>query len=116
MQDSITPEALEASDTRHALEEAFWTIYPTPPAGYHDEPWRNRAIRFRRFLDAEAWTDAALLLVPEGFDWSMDNFDGELGKPSAWICNKGPFFNGTADHPALALAQACLKARENGDG
>lgn len=112
------------TDTRQALEEAWDKIHPMPELSdivSRDEflmamevSWPARS-RFRRFLDAEAWTDAALMLVPEGFDWSMDNFDGELGKPSAWICKGGPFFNGTGDHPALALAQAALRAKEAGD-
>lgn len=109
------------TDTRQVLEEAFAKVFPPPPNAHLGmdipalEAHTQIARRFRRFLDAEAWTDAALMLVPEGFDWSMDNFDGELGKPSAWICKGGPFFNGTGDHPALAIAQAALRAKEAGD-
>jgi len=123
------------TDPRTALEEAFKVVFPEPPRSWGPMPiqeaiihpvqslavrahsdWRNKVQgRFYRMLAAEAWTSAAEMLVPDGYDWSMDNFDGELGKPSAWICKGGPFFNGTGDHQALALAAACLKAKEAGD-
>jgi hypothetical protein len=53
--------------------------------------------------------DAALTLVPEGYDWSLDNFDGDQGMPRAWVCKDGPFYIATAAIAALALCAAALK-------
>lgn len=108
------------SDTRQALEEAFRTVFPPPPNAHLGidvpalEAHTQIVRRFRRFLDAEAWTDAAMMLVPEGWDYALYS----RGEAAVHRSRSGrrTFLEGTADHPALALAQACLKARENGDG
>jgi len=101
----------DEQNVREVLEGVFKVIHPEPTVESGVWwPWSIMAERFRRFLDAEAYLDAAMMLVPEGYDWSMDNFDGELGKPSAWLCNHGPFFNGTGGHPAIALARAAIAA------
>lgn len=74
---------------------------------------------FRNGGKAPAYTasiDAALTLVPEGYDWSLDNFDGDRGRPHAWVCKDGPFYNATAATPALALCAAALRAKEISDG
>lgn len=108
------------TDTRQVLEEAFVAIFgPEPPSEYDGRAWtRNepdfspawtayigKRNRFRRFLDAEAWTDAAMMLVPEGKGFCIMGNAAKVGKHV-----------GVGDMPALALLAACLKARENGDG
>lgn len=123
------------SDTRQALEEAFKAIYPEPYASaifrcqrpYEDisheldglfpdwDKWNVVRLRFRRFLDAEAWTDAALILVPEGKCWHI-RYDPRL--TGATVMDQDGFnqHHTLAETPALALLEACLEARENADG
>lgn len=58
--------------------------------------------------------DAAMTLVPEGCDWSVDNFDGANGKPSAWVHvrkSSAAIEQVTGATPALALTAAALRAR-----
>lgn len=125
------------NNPRQALEEAFRTVFPPPPNAHLGidvpalEAHTQIVRRFRRFLDAEAWTDAAMMLVPEG--WRIGNLSQHdhplLRERGEWLCTLYPEGQlgklradlgkarcNHADHPALALAQACLKARENGDG
>lgn len=63
--------------------------------------------------------DAAMTLVPEGCDWLLDNFDGECGKPSAWVHKRGSaeeITSITGATPALALCAASLRARAGAMG
>lgn len=97
------------TDTRQVLEEAWNAIHD-----YQKAPWQPLAVgdgmeRFRRFLDAEAWTDAALMLVS---DWS-------------WIAVRYMITRAMHDiaiaglDPIKALpdyiAQAALRAQEAGN-
>lgn len=99
------------TDTRTALEEAWLAIHHE---GYPPENERDtcrKCDRFRRFLDAEAWTSAAEMLVPEGANFVvMRAVDGLI---YASVGFERPCQN---DVPAIALAAACLKAKEAGDG
>lgn len=113
MQDSITHEALEAlTNPREVLEAAWNKLHDHQKA-----PWQKLAVgdgmeRFRRFLDAEAYTDAALMLVPEGARVSLSNivspgyfaFVSYMDRPGEGSTRD--------DHPALAIAQAALKTQE----
>ena len=89
------------SDTRQVLEEAYQAIYGVPGLAWFNG---EQGARFRRFLDAEAWTDAALMLVPEGKGFCIMGNAAKVGKHV-----------GVGDTPALALAQAALRAKEAGD-
>ena len=101
-------EAAEGAEQRHMLELAWQEVHGEFPGGCE---WHSEANqRFARLLNAGAYLNAALTLVPEGYDWSLDNFDGDQGKPHAWVCKDGPFYNATAATPALALCAAALKA------
>jgi len=53
---------------REKLEEAWERAYPKDVCGWSPAPFSLR-LHFTRLLDAEAWLDAAVLLVPEGYDW-----------------------------------------------
>ncbi|SMC45510.1 hypothetical protein [Novosphingobium sp. B1] len=127
------------TDIRQALEEAFKVIHPEPPCDWmtwddariseqraEDQmaftrwnDWRLiTQARFRRFLDAEAWTDAALMLVPEGMmEWHAGKHF--KGGGSAYMLDgkvlRDPIYV-TAETPAHALLAACLKAKEQADG
>ena len=95
---------------RSLFEEAYEAAWGRPC-------WDDgeRGERFQRFLDAEAWTDAALSLVPEGCGWAVDA--GIYG--ASWCdveTTDGDYVTGTYDcpgaaTPALALVIAALKAR-----
>lgn len=74
---------------------------------YHKD---GRWISIGEIKPYTASIDAVLTLVPEGYDWSLDNFDGDQGRPHAWVCKDGPFYNATAATSALALCAAALKA------
>ena len=102
------------SDTRQVLEEAWDTI-----ARANGLAWASaNAGRFCRFLDAEAWTDAAMMLVPEGWLWEVQwighQTKGRVANAHIWKRFDQSHFAAAA-HPALALAQACLKARDGRD-
>lgn len=95
-------ERLEGSDlkTDILIEQAC-----VPPTG---QPKKWLALRYTASIDA------AMTLVPEGYDWSLDNFDGEFGKPSAWVHARrsaAEIVPVTGATPALALCSAALRAR-----
>lgn len=128
----MTPKTIEQAspDVREVLELAFFDIYGREPDKAHIpewNQWRDREIRFTRFLDAEAYTDAALMLVPEGWGFTVADYwcDGdECGLPYYADCiditrvkagdYDAPVFEARSNHPALALASAALKAKGSG--
>lgn len=105
------------TDTRQVLEEAFAKVFPPPPNAHLGidvpalEAHTQIARRFRRFLDAEAWTDAAMMLVPEGYQWAVTSRNSACCRPDRVEFTDWHY----ADHPALAIAQAALRAQEAGD-
>lgn len=139
----ITHEALEAlTNPRQALEEAFKVVFPEPEKylracrtpGVSDEHlrqlssdrlcWSAKSLRFRRFLDAEAWTDAAMMLIgPDRwleFKGPRKYLNIPTPVPAAWSANIARWnhegdVTGWGDTLAEAIAQACLKAKEQSD-
>lgn len=114
------------TDPRAALEGAFATIYgitKLTPDDWDALHW-SKADRFRRFLDAEAWTDAALMLVqgpaeyPDSKTFLIDCAmqTSVYSQPVAYVWDERGKHMGIGRTPALALAAACLKAKEAGDG
>jgi len=123
------------TDIRQALEEAWDKIHPLPELSdmvSRDEflkamevSWPAR-LRFRRFLDAEAWTDAAMCLVPEGWGWNVSQPNAKAiasGLLKEHTPVRGEVENGSeqrfivaGETPAYALLAACLKAKEQADG
>ena len=100
--------------TRELLEEA-WGSCPvcSGDCGSANPPVMFcPTSRFLQLLDAEAWTSAVEMLVPEGHRWSIDTCDGQ---PRSFVAPPAPYEGqpwwGNAAAPALALAIACLKAR-----
>ena len=118
------------TETRQVLEEAWEAIYGEAIGVASQDPRWPHWAKFTRFLDAEAWTDAALMLIPT--DGSMKLLDIECSyepsDPGVWsACTirwYPPHKSGNDWHartesgpiPALALAQAALRAQEAGDG
>lgn len=107
------------TDTRQALEEAWNVIHPfNDPASDCSFPKACRKCdRFRRFLDVEAWTDAAMMLVQPLIEAGWTGELGLLGTVKLRHPTDRRKDVNAVNHmePALALAQASLKARENGD-
>lgn len=118
------------TDTRQVLEEAFAKVFPPPPNAHLGmdipalEAHTQIARRFRRFLDAEAWTDAAMMLVqgpaeyPDSKTFLIDCAmqTSVHSQPVAYVWDERGKHMGKGKTPAHALLAACLKARENGDG
>jgi hypothetical protein len=127
----MTPADIEAAapeQTREVLEALWyelrepkpeiWAVpYETPTPEY--EAWNAKGWRFGDFLEAEAYVDAALMLVPEGWDYTLGREGdahwaalfpvGHRGDPDDEILCSGTT-------PALALAAAIRKARSRDDG
>lgn len=98
---------------------ATWrAIHPTPLTSQKDlKAHANLGLRIKRLLDNEAWESAALLVLPSGLDWELDNFGADHGrKSSCRICVGDDWVEGTSrfDAPALAICIAALRAREEG--
>lgn len=120
------------TDTRQVLEEAWEHLCQTSlsfrryacttiPGG---DGWTMTG-KFCRFLDAEAWTDAALCLVPEGWGWNVSQPNAKAiasGLLKEETPVRGEVENGfeqrfivAGETPALAIAQAALRAKEAGN-
>lgn len=70
--------------------------------------------RFSQLVESEAWTDAALMLVPEGLEWSVGrNSDGSFGAAVGNTVDLGDVevAQQIKGGPAIALCIAAMKAR-----
>jgi hypothetical protein len=118
---------------REKLEAAFEAVFPMPkpirvarqangepwfgdglgPYTEEYKAWDRRKTRFTRLLDAEAWLDAAMMLLPEGWTGLIPVCGGK--DEEAWLWPKDGTMNKghrcTADTPAEALLAAIEKAR-----
>ena len=111
------------------IYEARALIFPRPkqtrvPKQANGEPWGGDGIgpyteeykawaeadkRFRAYMDAGAFLDAAMTLVPEG--WSVGQWS-VIGKPdSCQVFRGAEEVLVSAATPALALCAAALRAR-----
>lgn len=110
------------TDTRQVMEEAWRIIHPidvTPDCVWPTEC--RKCDRFRRFLDAEAWTDAAMMLVgPDRwleFKGPRKYLNIPTPVPAAWSAHIAQWNHegdvvGWGDTLAEAIAAACIKAKE----
>jgi hypothetical protein len=95
---------------REKLEEAWERAYPDCRIAW----MRNR---FTRLLDAEAWLDAAMMLVPDGWGWSVErerptrDCMASVSPPGTEPFGPGAYIVEEADTPAEALLAAIEKAR-----
>jgi len=108
---------------RDKLEAAWNALYPE--TGFQEGGLNlglGRA-RFRRLLDAEAWLDAAMMLVPEGACWTVARYwcDDLPLEPARYFADVGDLTALSAgEHgliveaieatPAEAILAAILKA------
>jgi len=101
--------------TRAMLEEAWEAIHGGNPL------WWNPADRFRftRLLDAEAYLDAAVMLVPEGVWWVVSHVMGpqpmtrDLFRADVLVNKDLTIREHIAPTPALALLAAIMKAKND---
>ena len=98
-------EALDGADmqTFCDVRDAVWP--------YFDGCGQTRLAarqEFDRFLFNGAFLDAAMTLVPEGWQFCVTNSNG------AWVrmSDNHPTIHGSNKHPALALVAAALRAKE----
>jgi hypothetical protein len=109
----VEAERATPADEFRIISEAALSIF-----GWEDERYK----RVLRLLEAGASLDAAMRLVPEGWEPVIDcvNQDQRLAHVDLWqsvtkLGGDGLPFNeravGNATTPALALTAACLKAR-----
>jgi hypothetical protein len=112
-------EAADPSEQREVLNAAFRAIHGEKPPrvlGGSDAltNWLLRYNPFFKMLDAEAYESAAMMLLPEGFRFSLDNAFGGGGAVCGAIVNNTVFAKnaktGDASTPALALVAASLRA------
>lgn len=118
--------AAKPEETTGLLEELFKALYPRPDRS--DEPewqgpgtlreplyhhWFTRINRFQKMIAAEAFIDAAMMLVPE--DRALDCLkEGEIGswyvnlRPRDWVSEWG---YGKGETPALALIAAIAASK-----
>lgn len=106
----MTDEQTER-DVLEALARDRWG-WDFAPKGVNPDEWVKRWNRFRRMLDAGAYLDAAMMLVPDGWEnnmslhWSTDNERNIVCTAViGWVRIKAE-----ADTPALALAAAIARA------
>lgn len=72
-------EAATEGEQREVLEAAWLLIHHGGYAPENERDTCRKCDRFTRLLDAEAYLDAAVMLVPEGMTWSVDE------GPAHWI-------------------------------
>ena len=114
-------EALTAP-TYNICEEVFFVCNPGPSvfgcSSYHNEAIdaHSKAIkRFKQFVDVEAWFDAALTLIPDGWLIVQLTDLGDAGGTGCRLGNPGTVQQAYSDNGAktmaLALLAAILRAR-----
>lgn len=116
---AATVEAASADEQRDLLIEAFKAIHgPKPfrvPGGSPEwKAWLDLFNPFFKKLEARAFLDAALTLVPEGhhFGAGTDIPDGIGPDGWAWVSDKRDTFEIVrAATPALALTASALRAQ-----
>lgn len=99
-----------------ALEALFADLHGTKdsiPLHRYTIKWRDRRDRFTTMLDAEAYLDAAMMLVPEGYDFATGSgrpqaMDPNARGPWAWVAAHGDLAGDVCreETPALALCAA----------
>lgn len=120
-------EKASGDDQRELLIEAFKAIHgqkPHRPSGGSPEwlAWLHLFNPFFKKLEARAFLDAAMSLVPEGYIWMVTNSGLEhptkpdFTRASAVVAeweSTAPMDDRSAATPALALTAASLRAIAN---
>jgi hypothetical protein len=115
-------EQAPAEEQREWLEQAFYAINEAPDYGTDERAeWVEKSRRFHRLINADAFLDAAMTLVPEGCLWRLEQRSGVERRDGiehrSFNALAGLFdFDGysqlfaIAATPALALTAASLRA------
>ena len=118
MQDDLTDliarvEAGTAEQQADLLDEAWEAVAPSWPL----EKARKLAGEFSHKLDANAFVDAALMMVPDGVLWTMNSWEGPSRfSAGLWVGSRFIVYadkEKAASTPALALTSAILRARRD---
>jgi len=111
-----------SENVRSVLVSAWNAIYPIESMAWDGPINSDHRDRFKQLLLAEAYTEAALMLVPKGWSWSIGELRG-IGEYRAFL-NDHNTPDGKAvrhvckdnkHHPAIAITQAALAAKGTGD-
>lgn len=109
-------ESAAEAEQRELLDEAWDAVAPMFPR----DLLADRAARFGRMFDAEAYESAALMLVPEGWAWMAGCAAGETFfatlSPTDESGIEADMIDTNAATPALALCAAALRARAQIEG
>jgi len=114
-------QTASADETRALLEEAYEAVHGKSCDWfryYGEIDQKHDARAFDNMLNAEAYLDAAMMLLPEGWMWSIGSDGPEEGP---WACLTAikdlcEDISCCAATPALALCAAALIAREASNG
>lgn len=114
-------ESAGADETRELLEEA-WEVLNGPAIGVAGEdPRWPHWVAFSDMLDAGAYLDAALMLLPEGWKLRQMSFSAPCADDRKWHLNLHggtvgqDTFVGRGKTPALALLAAICRAHAGGE-
>jgi hypothetical protein len=114
----MTPDQIETAtaEQQHALLEAAWRKLR---GDEYVKTGVNHFYRFQALLDAEAYLDAALMLVPEGWETAI-YLGGEntVVQMETEAMRQRMYFypiEGLGATPALAICAAILRAKETND-
>jgi hypothetical protein len=108
----VTPTEIEAAapgDERRVLEWLATELVDGPDSTFDWGLWYRR-------LNAEAHLDAAMMLVPDGWQWDLSGGHGvcgaDIGTGVVDEWDAGQYGAGIAATPALALCAAIAKGIE----
>jgi hypothetical protein len=130
-------DGAEWAETAELMEDVFRAVFPKPERIWVTDNngdwtgeytvWQANQSSYYELLEAQAFLDAAMTLVPEGWRMAalcerspwfcrMETLDFDSvtwGKGSDWITDitAGQETTAKAATPALALTAACLRAR-----
>jgi len=103
-------EAATGAD-RELFEQAWLAVFIRTGGDLNIANWpaslKERWDRFSALLDAGAYLDAAMTLVPEGWSRRTENWNGV---ESAKLQRGATVVSSEAATPALALTAACLRS------
>lgn len=106
-----------SENVRSVLVSAWNAIYPIESMAWDGPINSDNRDRFKQLLLAEAYTEAALMLVPEKYqdDYILTPDAAYLGPDVMYYLEGEADFYAYAETTALAITQAALAAKGTGD-
>jgi len=107
-------ESATADEQRELIKSAADRIwgFSFAPENIHPDVWVKRWAKFNLMLNAYAYVDAVIMLLPEGLEWSAGRLLNGTSVGSIWCDDREHEFEVEASTPALALLAAILKAEK----